>query len=317
MLWTGCAGIPADWKNSGVKVWEGGHVGREAVALVQPVGLPEFADDVAPLVEFTEDQFAHVGDFSGQCVTGCPVGVDQGVRVDREGVGSGEAGEVELGGFAAAGVDQFLVGPGLRLGQGIEERRPTTGCDAADVLDGAFSTVDALPDLAGVGVLFAEEVGVVDLELADFVEVGGGDAAAGGAAGLALQDVDAVVLPGQVEEPVDRVGDEAALVDGEAAQGVVAVVPGVGALPEELAGIGHDAAADGQVGDVGIGYAAGQQVELEAGHGVPGVGPAVYFHDSGHGVFAAGGFAQLVHDFEDDAALAFVAGGDAGVGNQL
>ena len=71
------------------------------------------------------------------------------------------------------------------------------------------------------------------------------------------------------------------------------------------------------MGHLGVGHAAGQQVELDAGHGVAGVGAAVDFHDRSHGVFAAGELTQFVDNLQDDAALAFVAGGDAGIGNEL
>jgi hypothetical protein len=68
---------------------------------------------------------------------------------------------------------------------------------------------------------------------------------------------------------------------------------------------------------VRIGHAAGQKVQLQPGHRVPGVGAAIDFHYSRNGVLAAGGFAQLIDDFENDPAFAFVTRGDAGVGDEL
>ncbi len=50
---------------------------------------------------------------------------------------------------------------------------------------------------------------------------------------------------------------------------------------------------------------------------MPGVGAAVDLHDTGHGILAPSSLAEFVHDFEDDAAFAFVPSGDAGVGDEL
>jgi hypothetical protein len=97
----------------------------------------------------------------------------------------------------------------------------------------------------------------------------------------------------------------------------VAVFLGVGNFPEELAWIGDDAATDWKVRHVRVGHASGEEVELQACHGVTRVGAAVDFHDSSYGVLTASEVAQFIDDFEDDAAFTFVACGNAGIGNEL
>ncbi len=163
----------------------------------------------------------------------------------------------------------------------------------------------------------ATEVGVENLELADFVEIGGRDAAASGAARVVFEDVHAVVFEGEVEQAVADVGNQATLVDREALERDVAVLLGVGDFPEELARVGDHAAADRQMRDVRVGDAAGQEVELEARHRVPRVGAAVDFHHGCYGVLTASAVAEFVDDLENDAAFAFVASGDASIGDEL
>jgi hypothetical protein len=65
----------------------------------------------------------------------------------------------------------------------------------------------------GVGGLSAEELGVINLHLADFVRVSGRDATTRGTAGLLAKRMDAVVFPGEVEDAVGDVADHAALID--------------------------------------------------------------------------------------------------------
>ena len=50
---------------------------------------------------------------------------------------------------------------------------------------------------------------------------------------------------------------------------------------------------------------------------MPRVGAAVDFHHGRDRVLAAGDFAELVDDFENDAAFAFVTRGDTCIGNEL
>ena len=47
----GNAGALEEFGRKGVR---GGHIGSKAMALIQPVGLPKFADDVVTLILFTE-----------------------------------------------------------------------------------------------------------------------------------------------------------------------------------------------------------------------------------------------------------------------
>ena len=65
----------------------------------------------------------------------------------------------------------------------------------------------------GVGGLSTEELGVINLHLADLVSVSRRDAAAGRAAGLLAKRVNAVVFPSEVEDAMGDVADHAALID--------------------------------------------------------------------------------------------------------
>jgi len=60
-----------------------------------------------------------------------------------------------------------------------------------------------------------------------------------------------------------------------------------------------------------------EEVELETRDGVPRVGAAVDFHHGCYRVLTTGDVAKLINDFEDDAAFAFVASGDPGIGDEL
>ena len=126
-----------------------------------------------------------------------------------------------------------------------------------------------------------------------------------------------VVLPCKVEKAVNGVGNEAALVNREALKRFMSVKFGISALPKEFSWVGNNSAADRQIGDMWIRHAAGQEVELESRNRMSGIGPSVHFHDGSHDVFTSRSFAQFLNDLKDDTALAFVACGDAGIGNQL
>ena len=65
----------------------------------------------------------------------------------------------------------------------------------------------------GVGGLSTEELGIINLHLANFVSVSGRDAATRGAAGLLAKRMDTVVFPSEVEDAVGDVADHAALID--------------------------------------------------------------------------------------------------------
>ena len=81
------------------------------------------------------------------------------------------------------------------------------------MLDYAEGAVDTTTHFICEVALWTQEVGVVNLELPDFVEVGGGDATTCRTTRLAFLDVDAVVLPGEVKQSVAEIGNEATLVD--------------------------------------------------------------------------------------------------------
>jgi len=302
-----------DLRRVGVR---GGDVGGEAAALVEPVGLAELADDGVAGVHLLEDDLADFADLGGEGVAGLPVGFGEGLEVEGEGGAALEAEEVELAGLEDAGLDGLGVGALLRGGEFGEVVVPSFRCHAADVLDGAQGAVGAGGELAGECLAGAAEIGVVDLPLAGLVAVGGGDAAAGGTAGLLAEDGDAIVFPGEVEQAVGEVGDEGALVDGEAVDDLEAAFLQRLDLPPELARVGDDAAADGEVLDGGLDDAGGEEVELDAAGGVAGVGAAVDLQHDRDGL-AAGGGAEFLDDFGDEAAFAFVAEADADVCDEL
>ena len=97
--------------------------------------------------------------------------------------------------------------------------------------DDAERTVGTITQLGGEDFFRRAEVGVENLELADFIEVGGGDAAASRATWVVFEDVHAVVFEGEVEQAVADVGNEATLVDREALECDVAVLLSIGDFP--------------------------------------------------------------------------------------
>ena len=164
------------------------------------------------------------------------------------------------------------------------------------MLDGGEGAVGALGEFLGVGLAGAKEVGVGDLPLAHFILIGRRDATAGGATRFLMEDVHAVVFPGEVEQAMGQVGNQGALVDDEAGEDVVALLFEWHGLPPGLARVGDDAGADREMGELFFDHAGGQQVELDAGGGVAGVGATV---DLEHGGDRSGGVAQLVDDLGD------------------
>jgi len=238
-----------------------------------------------------------------QLGAGVPVGFDQRFEVEAERAVAAEAGEVEVSGGEDAGIDGRLIGAGFGGGEFVEESGESRGIDLADMLDGAQGAVGALSDFAGVEIGAGQKVGVGNLPLADLIGVGGGDAAPGGAPRFFVQDVGAVVFPGEIEEAVNEVGDHGALVDGETTDHRVAFGLEGGGFPPDFAGIGDDAAADGEVGDVFFDDAGRQEVEFYAGGGVAGIGATVNLEHRGNG---AGRASEFFADLRNEATFAFV-----------
>ena len=113
-----------------------------------------------------------------------------------------------------------------------------------------------------------------------------------------------------------EVGDEGALVDGEALDDLEAALLERLDLPPELARVGDDAAADGQMGDGVLDDAGREEVELDAAGGVAGVGAAVDLQHHRDGLAARRG-AKFLDHLGDEAALTFVAEADTDVGDDL
>lgn len=264
----GLRGYPGGLKEFRSEGVRGGHVGREAVPLIQPVGLAEFTDNVVAFILLAEDKFSHIADLWCKYLTVLPVGFDEVFGFDGEGLRPGELSEIEGLFGEEAGFDDFRVGAGFGIGQGLEKAEPSFRGDLADVFDDAQGSVDSASHFCCEFIAGGKKIGVINLKLADLVQVGRRDAAPGRAAFFAAQNVNSIVLPGKVEEAVREVGDEAALVDSEAFQSHMAMNFSIGGLPEEFPRIGHHAGTDGQVGYIGIGHAAGKQIKFEAGDGV-------------------------------------------------
>ena len=294
-----------------------GDVRGEARALVEPVGLAELADDAPVRGEVAEDAFAHVADGVGEGGPGLPIALKHRGVVEGERLPAREAGEVEFRGREHAGLDRALVGAELGLGELGEEAGPFLGRELADVADDRGGAMQAGGEARRVVGLRAEELGVMDLELADFVGVGRGDAPAGGAAGLVAEDVDAVGFPGEVEDAVRDVADHAAFVDQQAGQDGDADLLERQGLPEGLARVGHDAGAERQAGHVMFGHAAGKEVELQSGDRVAGVRATVDLEDRADDIPSSREVLEFADDFGDEAAFAFVAHADADVGDEV
>jgi hypothetical protein len=51
-----------EFRSKGVR---GCDIGREAMALIQPVGLPKLSNDIATLILLAQDEFANIFDLGG------------------------------------------------------------------------------------------------------------------------------------------------------------------------------------------------------------------------------------------------------------
>jgi len=284
------------------------------VAFIEPERLAKLANDRVAgghLAQRELAHFAHVGRERGARL---PVNISQQLQVERKRLGAAEADEIELLLAEHASLDGLGVGALLGGGQLVEEPAPRGGAHLTDVLDRAQRTVGAGGELFGKRFARAAEIREIHLPLAHLVEVGGRDAAAGGAARLLAEHVDAVVFPREVEQAVREVGDERALVDHQARQNGVALLFERARLPPDLARVGDAAGTHAEILD-GVFHDAGrEQVELDAAGGVAGVGAAI---DLEHGRDGARRVAKFFDDLGDETALAFVAEGDADIGDQL
>src|ERR1035438_4688535 len=95
-------------------------VGRgrgDPMALVEPVGLPEFPDDGVALAQFPKDQLAHLADVAPQRGPGLPVHGREALDVEREWLIPAELEEVELVPPEGAVRDRLGVRAQLGLGQ--------------------------------------------------------------------------------------------------------------------------------------------------------------------------------------------------------
>ena len=149
------------------------------MALVEPVGLAEFTDDVVAFVLLTKNEFTHVADLCGELLACCPVGLDQCVNIQREGLVAGELTEFEFFGRECRAVDDCLVGFRFGTGKGVKQTGPTLGGDLADVLNDAQCAIGAVTKLRCKDIFGATKVGIKNLKLPDFVQIGGSDAATG------------------------------------------------------------------------------------------------------------------------------------------
>ena len=84
------------------------------------------------------------------------------------------------------------------------------------MLDGAKSTVSPLGEFTGEEIRTGVKIGVRDLPLAGFIAVRGSDAAAGGTAGLLLQNIYPVIFPSEIKQAMREVRDHRALIDEKA-----------------------------------------------------------------------------------------------------
>ena len=284
------------------------------MALVEPVGLAELADDRPACRHLAEDELAHLADILRQRRAGSPVGGGQRFEIERERRAAAETREVELIRGENAQFDGLGVRAPLGGGELVEKLVPRRAAHPAHVLNRAAGAVRAGGELAREEIGAGEKIRKRDLPLPHFVKVRRRDAAAGGAAGLLGEHVDAVILPREIDQPVREIGDERALVDQQARKDGVAFFLQRLRFPPDLSRIGDDTAADAEVRRIADHHARRQQVEFDPARGVARVGAAVYFEHHGNG---RAGAAQFFGHFGNKPALAFVAEGNADIGYKL
>jgi hypothetical protein len=123
-----------------------------------------------------------------------------------------------------------------------------------------------------------------------------------------------VLAASEVEQPMREIGHQRAFIDEKPRQNGVALLFERAGFPPNLPRIGDHAAADAQVGGLAHDDARREQVELDATGRVTGVRAAVHLQDDGNG---SAGVAQFFGDLGDKTAFAFVAEGNADVGDEL
>ena len=294
-----------------------GNVRREAVALVEPVGLAEFADDVFAALHGVEHEVAHVANGGNKFLPGVPVNFDDLFAVKLEGRSRVKLCEVEIGFGEDAVVDGGGVSADFGGGELFEEFAPEFRCDSANVLDSALGAIHAGVHFFFKNFFRSEEIRVGDLPLPDFVAVRGRDAAPRGAAREVLEDVHAVVFKREVKHAVGNIAEHGALVDAQARVNRDVHLFERARFPVEFARVGNHAGPDGEYGHILFDNTRGKQVELEPADGMAGICAAVDFHDDGNDAALAGFGLKLADDFGDKASLAFVSGANSGVCDEL
>ena len=193
----------------------------------------------APSDHFFANEFPHFFDLWGELGAGGPIGGHQFIHIESEGLAATKNGKIKISRIYDTKLNRFFVGPAFGGGKGVEESGKRFSIHLADVLNGAHRPVSAMGDFAGVEIGSGEEVRVGDLPLPDLIEVGGCDPASGGAAGFFLEDVGAVVFPGEIEQAMDQVGNHGAFVDGETLDDLVALVFKRSGFPPDLPWVCH------------------------------------------------------------------------------
>lgn len=310
----GNAGGLEKFRRKGVR---SGNVRREAVAFVEPVGLPEFADDVFTALHRIEHEIAHVANRGNELLSGVPVNFDHFFAVKLKRRSRVELREVEIGFGENAVFNGGRVPAHFGGGEFFEKFAPKLRRHAANVLNRALGAVHARVHFFFKNFLRSEEIRVGDLPLPYFVAIRGRDSASRGAARQVLQDVHAVILKREVEHAVRNVAEHRALVDAQARINRNVHLFERARFPVEFARVGNDTGTDGEHGNILFDHARGKQIELEPADGVPGIGAAVHFHNDGNDPALAGFGLKLADDFGNEASLAFVSGADSGVCNEL
>lgn len=291
----------------------GGDVRREPVALVEPVSLPELAEDVFTALHRAEHELAHVADRGNELLPRRPIDIDDLFAIELERRSRVELREVEIRLGEDAVLDRGRVPADFRRREFFEKFAPQLGRHAADVLDRALGAVHARVQLFREILLRPEKIRVGDLPLPHLVAVRGRDPAPRRAARQVLEHVHAVILEREVEHAVRNVAEHRALVDPQPRVNRNAHFFERARLPVKFARVGDHAGADRERRHVFFDHARGKQVQLEPADRVPGIRPAVHLHHDGHDAALARLGLKFANHFGDEASLAFVSRADSRV----